>query len=346
MRAVVFEAEGRVDVRDVAEPSIVDPGDAIVRVRIAAICGSDLHFLHGKAPLEPGDVIGHEAVGVVESVGSGVSGFAPGDRVVTAFSIACGSCWFCARGQTQLCDRWRMLGAGLFGGELGGTQAELVRVPVADLNLLAVPDEVDDERAIFVGDALTTAWYATGVGRAGADDVVAVVGAGPVGVLTVQAARARGVRTVLALEREPDRLALAERTGARAIDVGARNPRTAVDEATDGRGADVAVDAVGQPDAFATTVDVVRRGGRVVVVGMYTGERVDLPLGVWWARSLDVWFAGICPVHAWWREAMEHVRTGVLDPVPLVSHRLRLEDAPEGFALFDARRATKVLLRP
>jgi threonine dehydrogenase-like Zn-dependent dehydrogenase len=346
MRAVVFEATGRVGVRDVPEPSLVEADDAIVRVTTAAICGSDLHFLYGKAPLEPGDVVGHEAVGVVASVGPGVSSFAPGDRVVTAFSIACGACWFCGRGQTQLCDRWRMLGAGLFGGDLGGTHAELVRVPVADVNLLAVPDDVEDDRAIFVGDALTTAWYATGAAGLDGSVVVAVVGAGPVGLLTVQAARARGAGTVLVLEREPDRLALAERAGATPIDVGSRNPRTAVDEATGGRGADVVIDAVGHPDAFATAVDVVRRGGRVVVVGMYTGERVDLPLGVWWARALDVRFAGICPVHTWWREAMERVRTGALDPRPLVSHRLALEDAPEGFALFGSRRATKVLLTP
>jgi 2-desacetyl-2-hydroxyethyl bacteriochlorophyllide A dehydrogenase len=346
MRAVVFEGDGRVAVREVAEPVLEDPRDAVVRVRVAAICGSDLHFLHGKAPLEPGDVIGHEAVGVVEEVGDEVATFRPGDRVVTAFHVACGACWFCRNGQTQLCDRWRMLGAGLFGGELAGAQAELVRVPVADVNLLGVPDDVDDERAVFLGDVLTTAWYATSVSEIAGGETVAVVGAGPVGFLLVQAALARGAGTVLALDREPDRLALAEGAGAVGIDVTARNPRTAVDDATEGRGADVAIDAVGRPDAFASAVDVVRRGGRVTVVGMYTGERVDAPLGVWWARALDLRFAGICPVHAWWHEAMGELRAGRLDPVPLVSHRMPLEDAAEGFALFDARRATKVLLRP
>jgi alcohol dehydrogenase len=346
MRAVVFAGDGRVAVRDVTEPALEDPRDAIVRVRLAAICGSDLHFLHGKAPLEAGDVIGHEAVGVVETVGNGVTGFAVGDRVVTAFHIACGACWFCRKRQTQLCERWRMLGAGLFGGELAGTQAERVRVPVADVNLLCVPDDVDDERAVFVGDVLTAAWYGASVSDIGDDETVAVVGAGPVGFLLVQAALARGAGTVLALDRVVERLALVERAGAVPIDVTARNPRTAVDEATDGRGADVVIDAVGHPDAFTSAIDVVRRGGRVTVVGMYTGERVDAPLGVWWARALDVRFAGICPVHAWWDEAMRELRAGRLDPTPLVSHRLPLEDAAEGFELFDDRRATKVLLRP
>ncbi|MGZ4137654.1 MAG: alcohol dehydrogenase catalytic domain-containing protein [Actinomycetota bacterium] len=346
MRAVVFEGDGRVGVHDVAEPAIEDARDAIVRVRVAAICGSDLHFLHGKAPLEPGDVIGHEAVGVIEEVGGAVARFRPGDRVVTAFHIVCGACWFCRNGQTQLCDEWRMLGAGLFGGDLPGAQAELVRVPIADVNLLPVPDGVDDERAVFVGDVLTTAWYGASISEIRAGDAVAVVGAGPVGFLVAQAALGLGAGKVLSLDRLADRLALVEEAGATPIDVTARNAKTAVDEATGGRGADVAIDAVGHPDAFLSALDVVRRGGRVTVVGVYTGERVDMQLGVWWARALDIRLGGICPVHAWWDGALDELRAGRLDPTPLVSHRLPLDDAAEGFALFDERRATKVLLRP
>lgn len=346
MRAVVFDGEGRVSVRDVAEPVLADPADAIVRVRVAAICGSDLHFLHGKAPLEPGDTIGHEAVGVVEEVGRAVTRFRRGDRVVTAFHIACGECWFCLHGQTQLCDRWRMLGAGLFGGDLPGTQAELVRVPVADVNLLSVPHDVVDDDAVFVGDVLTTACYGAAISGIEEGETVAVVGAGPVGFLLVRAALALGAGRVVALDRDADRLALAQRAGALPVDITARNAKTAVDGLTQGRGADVAIDAVGHPDAFTSAVDLVRRGGRVTVVGMYTGERVDAPLGIWWARAIDVRFAGICPVHAWWERAMGELRAGRLDPSPLVSHRLSLEEAPFGFELFDARRATKVLLRP
>jgi threonine dehydrogenase-like Zn-dependent dehydrogenase len=312
----------------------------------SAICGSDLHFLHGKAPLDPGDVIGHEAVGVVESVGQGVRGFGVGDRVVVAFDIACGECWFCRRGETQLCEDFRNLGAGAFGGGLAGAQAERVRVPVADVNLLGVPDEVDDERALFVGDVLTTAVYATAIAEISAEDTVAIVGVGPVGYLCVQAAIARGARQVLALDREPTRLALAAAAGAVPIDVSARHPSTAVAEATGGRGADVVLEAVGDPRAFETAIDVVRRGGRVVVVGMYAGESVSVQLGVYWARALTVRFAGVCPVHAWWRVAMDEVVAGRIDPMPLVSHRLPLGEAPRGYALFDAHEATKVLLVP
>ncbi len=346
MRAVVFEGIGRVAVRTVPDPELEEPTDAIVRVTTSAICGSDLHFLHGKAPLDPGETIGHEAVGVVEATGSQVERFRTGDRVVVAFDIACGRCWFCRRGETQLCEDFRNLGAGIFGGGLGGAQAELVRVPYADTNLLAVPSELDDERALFLGDTLTTGYYAAAISAVQREEVVAVVGAGPVGFFCVQAVRVRGASDVLVLDREPDRLALAERVGAVGIDVSRQHPHTAVAERTGDRGADVVIEAVGSPSAFATALDVVRRGGRVTVVGMYTGESESAPLGLWWTRALDLRFAGICPVHAWWGRALEEVLAGRMDPLPIVSHRLPLDRAPEGYALFDSHRATKVLLVP
>jgi alcohol dehydrogenase len=139
VRAVVFRTEGVVEVDEVADPVVVEDSDAIVRVRLAGICGTDLHVLHGEVPMDAGSILGHEAVGVVEAVGSGVRTVAPGDRVVASFQIACGDCWFCLSGQTGLCEEHRMLGGGPFGGDLQGAQAGLVRVPIADVNLLPVP---------------------------------------------------------------------------------------------------------------------------------------------------------------------------------------------------------------
>ena len=346
MKAVVYEGVGRVAVGEVPDPAIEDPHDAIVRVAMAAICGSDLHFLHGKAPLDPGETMGHEAVGIVDQAGPDVKRFRPGERVVVAFNIACGECWFCRHGQTQLCEDFRNLGAGVFGGGLGGAQAELVRVPHSDVNLLSVPGDVEDERALFVGDVLTTGWYA--VANSGADkgDLVAVVGVGPVGYFCIRAALAQGVRRVLALDREPHRLDLAAAAGAEPVDVRRRHPHTAAAEASGGRGADVVIEAVGTREAFETAVDVVRRGGEVTVVGMYAGESVDISLGVYWSRALRLSFTGVCPVHAWWERTMAAVRERTIDPLPLISHRMRLEEAAEGYRLFDERRATKVVLKP
>jgi len=346
VRAVVYEGVGRVAVADVPDPIIEDPHDAILRVTTAAICGSDLHFFHGKAPLEPGETIGHEALGVVEAVGPAVERFRLGDRVVVSFDIACGTCWFCRNGQTQLCEDFRNLGAGIFGGGLGGAQAELVRVPFADTNLLAVPGGMDDEHALFVGDILTTGYYGAAISGIRPGDTVAVVGAGPVGFFCVQSALARGAGEVLALDLEPERLALAEGVGAVPVNVAGRHPQMAVAGRTDGRGADVAIEAVGNLGGLDTALDVVRRGGNVTVVGMFTSETVNVPVGIWWTRALWVRFAGICPVHAWWEEALGAVAEGRIDPLPIISHRLPLAEAPLGYELFDSHRATKVLLTP
>jgi 2-desacetyl-2-hydroxyethyl bacteriochlorophyllide A dehydrogenase len=346
VRAVTFRAPGRVGVEDVPDPELEDARDAIVRVTASALCGSDLHFLHGKAPLEPGDVMGHEAVGIVERVGERVERFSPGERVVVAFDIACGACWFCRRGETALCEDFRNLGAGMFGGGLAGAQAEFVRIPVADVNLLRIPESVDDERALFVGDILTTAVHAVERAEIGPDDAVAVVGAGPVGLLIAHATSLVPHAETLVVDVDPARLELASAFGASAIDASSTNAQMTIATRTGDRGADVVFDAVGSPPAFERSLDLVRRGGRVVVVGLYAGETIEAQLGVWWVRALDLRFLGICPVHAVWERAMAHLERGRLDPSPLISHRLALEDAQEAYALFDARRATKVVLRP
>jgi len=346
VKAVVYEDVRKIAVADVPEPEIVDPHDAVVRVTAAAICGSDLHFYTGKAPLSPGDVIGHEGIGVVEAVGPDVEAIAVGDRVVIAFDIVCGNCWFCRRGQTSLCEDFRNLGAGPFGGSLDGTQAERVRVPYADVNLLPVPEGMDDERALFVGDILTTGYYGAAISGIGPEDTVAVVGAGPVGFFAVQSAGLHGAARVLSLDTMVDRLALAERVGATPVNVAERNPQMALAELTEGRGADVVIEAVGSEPAYETAVEIVRRGGTVTVLGMFVSETVPLQLGVYWTRALRIQFAGICPIHAWWHRAIEAVRLGRIDPLPLISHRAPLDQAPEMYELFESRLATKVVLKP
>jgi threonine dehydrogenase-like Zn-dependent dehydrogenase len=346
MRAVVYRDVERVEVADVPTPSISDPHDAVVRMTAAAICGSDLHFYTGKAPLMPGDGIGHEGVGVVEAVGPDVERMKPGDRVVLSFDVVCGHCWFCRHGQTSLCEDFRNFGAGPFGGNLGGTQAERVRVPYADTNLLKVPDGMDDEHALFVGDILTTGYYGAAIAGIQPLDTVAVVGAGPVGFFCIQAARLHGAREVLALDMEPDRLEIAREVGAIPVNVRRKHPQTAVCDLTEGRGADVVIEAVGHSSAFESAVEVVRRGGTISVVGMYVSEQVTVPLGIYWSRMLDVRFAGVCPVHAWWDRAMAAVQGGAIDPIPIISHRLPLEEAPKGYELFHRREATKVVILP
>lgn len=346
MRAVVFEGPGQVSVTDVADPEVQRPDDAVVRVTRTAICGSDLHFFHAKTPMNIGDVLGHEAVGVVEAVGDAVTRVRPGDRVVIAFDIACGDCWYCSRGMSALCDDAQMFGGGPFTGSVPGTQAERVRVPRADVNLLPIPDTLDDERALFLGDILTTGYYAASLGGISAGDTVAVVGAGPLGFFCAQAAAALDAAHVFVIDPEPARLELAASVGATPVDPAQRHPQMAVAEVTDGRGADVVLEAVGNPDAFSSAVMLARPGGTVVVSGVYAGETAEIQLGVYWTRALTLRFSGLCPIHAWWDRALKAVTDGRIDPSPLISHRLPLEDAALGYGLFDRREATKVVLVP
>lgn len=346
MRAVVYEDVGKVRVDDVDEPELQEPADAIVRITMAAICGSDLHWYHGKAPMAPGEQLGHEGVGVVEMVGTDVKGFNKGDRVAIAFNVVCGECWFCKHGQTSLCDDFKNLGAGMAGDSPGGTQAELVRIPNADVNLLEIPDGMDDERAVFVGDILTTAFYGASIAGIRPGDTVAVIGAGPVGFFTAQAALLHDPKEVLVLDTQADRLQLAEKIGAVPINVSERNAQMAVADRTDGRGADVVIEAVGAVPAFESAQEVVRSGGTVCVMGMYVTESTEIQLGMAWFRMLKFVFGGICPIHAWWEQAMQAVADGKIDPLPIISHTLSLEEAPKGYEMFDRREATKVLLKP
>jgi threonine dehydrogenase-like Zn-dependent dehydrogenase len=346
MKAVVFEDVQKVRVDDIDEPAIEEPTDAIVRVTASAICGSDLHFFHGKAPMAPGEQLGHEGVGVVEHTGDAVEKFEEGERVVIAFNVVCGECWFCKRGQTSLCENFRNLGAGMAADSPGGTQAELVRIPSADVNLLKIPEGMDDDRALFVGDILTTGYYGAAISGIEPGDTVAVIGAGPVGFFAAQAARLHDPADVLVLDMQADRLQLAEKVGATPINVAERNAQMAVAERTDGRGADVVIEAVGAVPAFESSIEVVRSGGTVCVIGMYVTESTELQLGMMWFRMLRFVFGGICPIHAWWERAMKAVENGTIDPLPIISHTLPLDDAAKGYELFDRREATKVLLKP
>ena len=346
MRAVVFEDLEKVRVDDVDEPKVEDEQDAVVRITTAAICGSDLHWYHGKAPMLPGEQLGHEGVGVVEEVGSGVQGVAVGDRVVIAFNLVCGECWFCRHEQTSLCDNFRNLGAGMAGESPGGTHAEKVRIPIADVNLLKIPDDMDDEHAVFLGDILTTGYYGAAIAGIEPGDTVAVIGAGPVGFFAAQAAREHDPAQVLVLDMQEDRLDLCGAAGITPIDVTKQNAQMAVSAKTDGRGADVVIEAVGAVPAFDSALEVVRRGGRICILGMYITESTELQLGLMWLRMLRFQFSGACPVHVWWDRAMAAVAEGRIDPMPIISHTLPLEEAPKGYEMFANREAMKVLLKP
>jgi len=347
MRAVLFEDVGSLSVGEYPEPSIQAPGDAVVDVSTAAICGSDLHLLHGRIPgMRPHSVIGHEFVGTVRAVGDGVSRFSPGDRVVGSFLIACGSCWFCRRREYTNCEDLNVLGYGMFTGDLDGAQAEQVRVPNADLNLHAVDDSLSDEQAIFAGDILTTGAYICARTGLSEGDTVAVIGAGPVGIFTIMHALATKPAAVYAVDMAADRLVLAEKLGAVPIDGSKVNPVVELQRRTGERGVDVVIECVGAPAAFGTALDAVRAGGTIGVIGVYAELSYDFPLGEVWRRGVTLVMGGTCNVQGHWDRSLELVRTGAIDPTIIITHTLGLDEAIRGYELFESREAMKVILKP
>lgn len=343
-------ASGGVEIAEVPEPKVLAPDDAVVEVSLSAICGSDLHLLDGKTPgMREGGVIGHEFVGHVIEAGSDAGAHPEGTRVIGSFLIACGACAPCRARRFNHCTERRALGLGTLTGDLDGAQAEKVRVPVADVNLTALTGafaDIPDEQAIFCGDVLATGTYAAHLAEASPGDTVVVIGAGPVGLLCAASVGARGARA-LVLDADPRRVEFArERMDLEALDVSEADAGDVVAEATGGTMAAATIEAVGHVSAFRSAMRTTANGGRVVIVGVYGSERYELPMGMAWIRGLDLRFSGMANVQAHWIDALEQVASGAIDPTATVTHRMSLDDAVEGYRLFAAREAMKVLLVP
>jgi threonine dehydrogenase-like Zn-dependent dehydrogenase len=344
MRAVTFQAPGVVSVEDRPEPEIVDPEDAIVRVEATGVCGSDLHIFHGRVQIEPGFTIGHEYVGTVLAVGDGVTRAAVGDRVLGCFQTACGSCWFCRRGLFHNCEHSRTFGHGATLGSLQGTQAEMALVPHANLVLRKVPEGMSSDTALFAGDVMGTGFHAVDDSGLRPGDVAAVLGLGPVGLCAVQAARAAGAAHVFAIDSVPERLAVAESFGAEALDLGESDVRAAVRGATEGRGVDVAIDAVGDPKVLESAIRLTRACGSIQCIGVYA-ERVEVHMGLMWLKSITL-RGGQANVIGHVDRVLAMLSAGVLDPSALVTRHMKLEEAPEAYAAYDRREALKIVLTP
>jgi threonine dehydrogenase-like Zn-dependent dehydrogenase len=345
MRAVTYHGIGDFRVTDEPKPASIGPADALVRVTLGAICGSDLHIYHGHTPIEEGAVIGHELVGVVEEVGGDVRGVKPGERVVAPFYTACGVCAQCRRGWWSQCEDRAVFGHGTYFGGLGGGQAEYCIVPRADVNLVRIPPGVDDEQAIFVGDILSTGLFAAERAGIRAGDTVVVIGAGPVGLMAVMCAQLFGPARVFSVDMVDSRLEMAGDLGAVPLDTRATNPVVEVQSHTGGLGADVALECVGRIDAIETAINCVRGGGTVSSVGVPSAINGDFPYFDAWNRDLT-FRTGWTNVHAHMRPLLDLIAAGRLHPERIISHRMRLEDAVDAYRMFDRREATKIVLRP
>ncbi len=344
MKAVQYLDVESVRVGEVPDPELLTADDVLVRVTASAICGSDLHLYRGHIPgMSPGSIMGHEYVGTVAAVGDRVRQFQVGDRVVGTFHVACGACAQCRLGQYHQCAGGGVLGYGLAFGDYPGTQAEMVRVPYGDVNLRKIPDGLADEKAIFCGDILTTAYGAVRNSGLQPGERCAVIGAGPVGLMAVMAARVMGAAEVYSIDRDPERAEATAAFGAIPIASSRTNPVRRIMQATDGLGADVVIEAVGGPQTLALAFQLVRGGGRIAAVGVTAETEWSYPLMT--ALTRDITFrVGLANIHRDIDATMKLVQAGRLDPSSVISHRLPLEGAPEGYRLFHEQRATKVLL--
>ncbi|HVM39850.1 MAG TPA: zinc-dependent alcohol dehydrogenase family protein [Acidimicrobiia bacterium] len=331
MRAVVYHGPGEKAWEEVPDPQLVDATDAIVRVDAVTICGTDLHILKGDVPaVTDGRVLGHEAVGTVEQVGDAVTTVQPGDRVLVSCISACGRCRYCRAAQYGQC-----LGGGgwILGHLVDGTQAEMVRVPFADTSTYRVPDGVSDEQVLMLADILPTG-YEVGVlnGAVQPGDVVAVVGAGPIGLAAITGAQLFSPSAVVAIDLADSRLEAAKQFGATTtVNNGHDDPVALLHSMTDGLGADVAIEAVGVPDTFELCARLIRPGGRVANVGVH-GTPATLHLEDLWIRNVTI-TTGLVDTFST-PTLLRLVATGQLDASRFVTHHFAFDDFMEAYDVF------------
>jgi threonine dehydrogenase-like Zn-dependent dehydrogenase len=388
MKALCWFGRNDVRVETVPDPTILNPRDAIVRITSTAICGSDLHLYDGYIPsMEKGDILGHEFMGEVVELGSEVKNLAVGDRVVVPFTISCGGCEFCKRGLWSLCDNsnpnaWmaeKMYGyspAGLFGyshmmGGYAGGQAEYARVPFADIGPIKVPESLTDEQVLFLSDVFPTGYMAAENCDIKPGDTVAVWGCGPVGQFAIQSAWLLGAERVIAIDSVPERIEMARTKGRAEIVKDDEDVVEQLRELTAGRGPDSCIDAVGmeahghgvgavvdrakqavrletdRPHALREAIQACRKGGVVSIPGVYGGFVDTMPMGAAFNKGLT-FRMGQTHMHRYLQPLLDRVERGEIDPSFIITHRLRLDDAPWAYKTFREKEdgCIKVVLNP
>jgi threonine dehydrogenase-like Zn-dependent dehydrogenase len=363
-----------VRVDNVPDPTILNPRDAIVKITSTAICGSDLHLYNGFVPtMEKGDILGHEFMGEIVEVGSGVNNLKTGDRVVVPFPIACGNCFFCQEKLYSVCENsnpnswmaekmWGHSPAGIFGyshltGGYAGGQAQYARVPYADVGPIKIPGGMTDEQVLFLSDILPTGWMAAENCNIRPGDVVAIWGCGPVGLFAIQSAYLLGAERVIAIDRFPERLRLARRLKAETLNYEEVDILESLKQMTGGRGPDSCIDAVGmeahgvgitytydrvkqatkletdRPIALREAFLACRNGGTVSVPGVYGGFVDKIPFGSVMNRSLTI-KTGQTHVQRYMQPLLERIQKGEIDSTCIITHTLTLDEAPHGYDIF------------
>ncbi|KAI1809415.1 GroES-like protein [Poronia punctata] len=387
MKALCWMGKNKVEVLDVAKPKILEPRDVILKVTGSTVCGSDLHLLHGSiVQLKKGDILGHEFCGIVDEVGPSVTKVQKGKRYVASFQIACGDCFFCKQKLSSQCEKTNanstaraMYGgqtAGIFGyshftGGFAGGQAEYVRVPLGDVNLLEIPDDVPDEKALYLSDVLATSYNAVHDTAVYPGDQVAIFGAGPIGQMAGIFALGAGASKIIFIDTEPrlsfvkERWPVEHASKLELVDFkdwsfGVTNKKTVVSrlkELCGGRGPDAAIECVAgeyakgwmhwlemmlgaetdTSEIVNEMIEGVRSYGRCGITGVYVGYTNHFNIGSLMERGIRLIGNGQAPVHKYWEDLLQQIRQGDLDPLQMVSHRVRVEDLDKVYYKFDRK---------
>lgn len=352
MRAAVFEQKNRISIREVPKPT-PGPGEAVIRVTLTTICGTDVHILRGEYPVKSGLIVGHEPVGVVDAVGAGVSGYEPGERVIVGAITPCGQCRACLSGSHSQCDHggcgYEALGGWRFGNTIHGCQAEYVLVPNAQANLAKIPASLSDEDVIMCPDIMSTGFSAVERGNVRIGDAVAIFAQGPIGLCATAGARLAGASLIIAVDRIPARLEMARSMGADVIINSNEQDAVAEIRRLTSGGADVTIEALGQQATFESALRSVRPGGTVSSLGVYSGH-LQVPLDAFAAGLGDHNIVtSLCPGgKERMRRLMSVVGSKRFSPRALLTHSYRLEQIEEAYELFGHQRdgVLKVAIRP
>lgn len=339
MKALVYHGPGQKSVDERPKPTILEPGDAVVKILKTTICGTDLHILKGDVPTcTPGRILGHEGVGVVEAVGSAVRAFKPGDHVIISCISACGTCDYCRRGMYSHCRH----GGWILGNKIDGTQAEYVRTPHADTSLYHVPPGTEEEALVMLSDILPTG-FECGVlnGKVEPGSTVAIVGAGPIGLAALLTAQFYSPAEIIMIDLDDNRLEVAARFGATSTINNADGKAVEkVMALTHGRGVDTAIEAVGIPATFVTCEDIIAPGGTIANVGVH-GVKADLHLEKLWDRNIAITTRLVDTVTT--PMLLKTVQSKKLEPKRLITHRFRLDQILDAYETFGAAARTHAL---
>lgn len=348
MKALTFIGKEKVNYESIADPEILEPADAIVRITACAICGSDLHVYHEREKgIDHGTAMGHEFTGEVVEVGRQVKNLRIGDPVMSPFTVSCGNCFYCSIGLTCRCVYSQLFGWREHESGLHGAQAELVRVPLADSTLIKVEDGINQDEALLLGDIIPTGYFCARQVEINPKGTYAVIGCGPVGLMTIAGARILGAEKIFAIDREPKRLDMAAMFGATAIDVTHQNPKKILQDATQGRGADGVMEAVGSAATLKLAYDLIRPGGVISAVGVCTDAH--LPFSPTQAYDKNITYkVGRCPARFLMPQLIPIVQEKKFDFTSIITHRMNLSDGSNGYKIFSNKEdnCLKVILTP